>query len=152
MPFIERIEVRAYSRATEVSSRVQEALFRIFPQDVHEHLVVTVTKTEGHNQNPIDVLSAVLEGKKNCARAFAHILEQLSPDNVSHLIDTLEQRLDDGCRLFIRLDKQEAYLGRLQLAQGPDVASVQIHMREYPKCSAVDVRQYIADVVGRSVQ
>jgi RNA binding exosome subunit len=152
MSFVERIEARAYSRATEVSSRVKEALIRVFPEEVHPELAITVTKTEGHNQNPIDVLVAVLKGRKDCARAFAFLLGQLSSDDVDHLTDSLEQRLDDSCRLFLRIDKQEAYLGRLRLAQGPDVVSVQVHMRNYPRCSAVDVNRYIMDIVGRSVQ
>ena len=150
MPFIDIIEARAYSRATEVVARVQQAVLTLFPDDVRNRIRHQTTKTEGHNQNPITVLSALLKGNNACEHTLSHLLRALSSEEAKAILESLDQRLDETCTLFLRIDKQEAYLGRVKLATGPDVISIQYHIRNYPRCTPDDVRQFIGDILGRS--
>ncbi len=149
MVFIETIEARAYSRATEVVARVQQAVMTLFPDDVRARISHQTTKTEGHSQNPITVLSAVLKGSNDCDHTISYLLKRISSEEAKVILESLDQRLDETCTLFLRIDKQEAYLGRVRLAIGPDVINIQFHIRNYPRCTADDVRHFIGDILGR---
>ena len=52
---VDRIEVRAYSRATEVPERVQKALLNLFPESIREQVVVTEEMTGGPRFRPTGV-------------------------------------------------------------------------------------------------
>ncbi|NWF97132.1 MAG: hypothetical protein HXY34_13400 [Candidatus Thorarchaeota archaeon] len=147
MPFVERITTRAYSRGTEVLSRVQTAVLSLYPEAVRERVDLKVTPTEGHNQSPIMVLSADLRGKKDCHHVLTSILGRLEPSDRQTLMSTLEQRLDENCTLYIRVEKQDAYLGRVRLAVGPDLISIQVHLRDYPRCTPESVRGLLSATI-----
>ena len=150
MVFIDTIEARAYSRATEVVARVEQAVLTLFPENVRNRVRLQTTKTEGHYQNSISVLSAVLKGSRVCENTLSHLLKLLSGEEAKAILESLDQRLDETCTLFLRIDQQEAYLGRMRLATGPDVINIQYHIRNYPRCTPDDVRQLIGDILGRS--
>jgi RNA binding exosome subunit len=143
--FVDRIEARAHSRATEVIERVQTAVLNLFPESVQESAQIDIETTEGHRQTRIVVLSAVLEDKSSCESTLSFIAERLSETDRLAIIRSLPLRLDDQCILFLRIDKQESFLGRIQLAKDPDVISVKIHLKQYPRCGPLDVETFLVE-------
>ncbi|MFX1602808.1 MAG: RNA-binding domain-containing protein [Promethearchaeota archaeon] len=143
--FIDRIEARAHSRATEVIERVQTAVLNLFPESIQESVRVTVETTEGHRQTRIVVISAVLEDKAACDDTLSFIAEAFSESDRRAIIRSLTQRLDDQCILFLRIDKQESFLGEIQLATGPDIISVKMHLKQYPRCKPLDVETFLVE-------
>lgn len=144
---VDRIEVRAYSRATEVPERVQTALLNLFPESIREQVVVTEEMTEGHLQNPIIVIAASVAQPSLADVTLRLIMSSLTTGELQYIINTIDRRLDAGCTLFLRADKQAAYLGHIELAQNPDVISIQIHIRKLPKCGPMDVKELIQSFV-----
>jgi len=134
MSYFARVEARAYSRATEIVERVNAAVLNVFPEELRSKVQMTSTRTEGYNQIPIVVIAATTEDKPSSETTADYLLRTLSSTDRETLLSTIRQRLDDRCVLFIRLDKQAAYLGRLQLATESDVISIQLHIRQYPRC------------------
>src|SRR5947199_264959 len=53
------------------------------------------------------------------------------PGAPERLLATLEARTDDDGLLFVRLDKQAAYQGRLELTQGEDCVQLRLKMEAY---------------------
>lgn len=145
MIFIEAVKTRAFSKATEVVERVETAILSIYPEEVHEKVSIRKSKTEGHAHIPIIVISAALQGKQACESTFDYIIRRLSLEDRRALEDSLNQRIDDRCVLFIRIDKQASYLQTMQLARNPDMISVQIHIRQYPRCIQADTKKMIVD-------
>ena len=143
--FVNRIEARAHSRATEVIDRVQSAVLNLFPESVRESVQIVRETTEGHRQTLIVVLSAVLEDKEACETALSFIADTLSETDRWTIIRSLPLRLDDQCILFLRIDKQESFLGRIQLANDADVISVKIHLKQYPRCKPSDVEAFLVE-------
>ncbi|UCH03398.1 MAG: hypothetical protein JSW05_07300 [Candidatus Thorarchaeota archaeon] len=143
--FIDRIEARAHSRATEIIERVQTAVLNLFPESIQESVQVTVERTEGHRQTRIVVISAVLEDKAACDDTLSFIAEAFSESDRRAIIKSLSLRLDDQCILFLRIDKQESFLGGIQLAKGPDVISVKMHLKQYPRCKPLDVETFLVE-------
>ena len=143
--FVGRIEARAYSRATELRERVIAAVRNILPQHMREETPLTVKRTEGQSGDSILVIETAVENKKSCEEVIHYIVDGLSPADRSALVSTLDQRLDDQCTLFLRIDKQASFLGRLELPRGPDVVSIRVHLRDYPRCVREDALKTIQD-------
>ena len=146
--FIDRLEARAYSRATEVPERVTTAILNIFPETVREKVVLSKTKTDGHQRIPITIHIGILDDNKSTSLALQDIFSHLTVDDLQHILNTLEQRVDKECTFFLRIDKQAAYLEDIELAMGPDVISLQVHIMKWPRCSFTDAEQLIRQLIS----
>jgi len=105
------IDLRAFCYATEDDKRVEQALRTYLPDEFE----IERATSEGHHGDRILVLSARVEN----ADEMRHVLSKVAqlPD-VEELIDELDERVDDNCSLFLRLDKQTAYRGEADLGEG----------------------------------
>jgi hypothetical protein len=143
MPFIRRIEARAYAYTTEVPERVESAVLELFPEDVYENLELEVEETESHLGLTITVFEVALENKKACSKTLNYLLGRLSESDRYYLRSTLDRRIDERCRVYFRFDKQAAYLENIKVAQGPDLINLQIHLIEYPRCEQEDAASFL---------
>ena len=86
-------------------------LFRSLPEDYEIERAVN----RGHHGDRIVVFSARVDN----ADDVRHVLRQLSdlPD-IEQVIDELDERVDDNCSFFLRLDKQAAFKGRVDRGEG----------------------------------
>ncbi|RDE13325.1 MAG: hypothetical protein C4K49_08785 [Candidatus Thorarchaeota archaeon] len=135
MSYFAEFEARGHSRPTEILERVSTAVLNVFPEELRGRVKVETQMAEGYNRTTIAVISAVLRAKSPCETAVRHLLRELSSDDRRTLAATLMQRIDERCVLFVRIDKQAAYLGHLKLATGPDMISVKVHIQQYPRCT-----------------
>jgi RNA binding exosome subunit len=134
MPFVSRVEARAYSRATEVLDRVKGAVLNLYPPSTRESVKIETNSTTSHHQSTIVIVNAVLEKKKLCGQVLEYLLDSLSESDKRTLKKTLRKRLDEKCSLFLRLDKQAAFLGKIQLADSPDLINIRVQLIQYPRC------------------
>ena len=144
MPFVTRIEARAYSRATEVLDRVKNAVLNLFPPDFQEFVIIETTNTTSHHQNPIVIVDGTLERKEHCGVTLEFILNSLPESDKRTLKNTLQKRLDEKCSLFLRIDKQAAFLGKIQLADTPDLITIRVQLIQYPRCIRDDALAMIS--------
>ncbi len=141
-PYIDRIEARVFSRATEIPERVRTALLTLFPEGIREHVILIEDETEGHHKNPIHVFSATLDYPYT-DETSRFIFSQLTEDDVTSILGTFALRVDEDCNFFLRIDKQAAYLGHIEIARVPDVISLQLFIRKLPRCREQDARALI---------
>ena len=116
------VDLRAFSYATEDVKRVEQALRTLLPEDVELDRVENV----GHHGDRIVVLSARVER----ADEMRHVLDRLAElEDLDRVLDELDERVDDNCALFLRLDKQAAFRGEVRL--GPGI-TVRTKVEAYP--------------------
>lgn len=115
---------RTFAHATEDESKVEQALK--FASGAEE---IKKSSTAGYHGNPITVLEARVTDSKKIKALFS----RLSPEEVKQLLGSLERRVDDESFFFLRLDKQEAFQGRLKLADHEDVIAVRGKVKSYPQ-------------------
>ncbi len=149
MPFVEKVEARAYSRATEVVDRVKRAVFTLFPESLWDKVNISTTKTEGHGQVPIHVVIASIKGKKQAQTTFSSLVDRLEEADRRWLAASIDQRLDEKCVLYLRVDKQDAFNGDIHIAKGPDVIRVKVYLREYPRCDRQKTIEYVRNTLAR---
>jgi RNA binding exosome subunit len=145
MPFVNKIETRAYARATEVSDRVVSSILSIFPEHLRQIVLIETSRAEGQMGDTITIATGVLEGQDNCGPVLDYVFSQMDRQSLRTIERSLDIRLDEQCVFFLRIDKQAAFQGLVRMADGLDVISVRFYFRQYPRCNWDDVRLLIED-------
>ncbi|MHB8633950.1 MAG: RNA-binding domain-containing protein [Thermoplasmatota archaeon] len=125
------LRLRAMAFATEEVERVSHAV--AFVAGV-EPGVVQVAPLESHHGQPMQVVEANLP-KSRAARAVLERVLAL-PGAREALVATLEARVDDDAVFYLRVDKQAAYQGRLELSTGEDCVQCRFRVESYPASRA----------------
>src|SRR5271169_5272382 len=119
-PSIAYIDVRVFAYATEALDKVQTAVRNLLPIELAETLIFQTTSLTGHFGNPITLLSAKLEDKKLLPAALQKIGLGLSSLDKEELSQNLKLHIERG-NLYLRFDKQSAYLGNIKFTQNDPV-------------------------------
>ncbi len=138
MTFVAKIAARAYSRATELQERVQSAILNLFPEEFRKDVELNTSDVEGHSGDDMQIVVAKLKKKIWCESTLDHIFSSFDNRDRRRVQNSLMRRLNVNCLFFLRIDKQAAFLGRIALADGPDVISVRIDIKQFPKCRQED--------------
>lgn len=136
-----RIDFRTFVHATEDEGRVRAAL-----DFVSGGAPVERSEVEGYHGNPIVVLQAQI-GRAGDIEQFWRMLS--GEGQLTDIGRQLERRFDDDLTLHMKLDKQEAYLGRLRLADHDDAIIVRAKVASYPAKRSLalpSLAEYIQEV------
>ena len=111
---VRQVEISVFKHATEDRAKVLRAVRNLFPKDA-EFPNYTETNLEGYFGDPIITLHFQIKHRRSATELFDNILENLSSLDYVSLLDELPQRIDETKNLYLRLDKQKAYLGKIAL-------------------------------------
>ena len=75
---------------------------------------------------------AILEARLTHQRQFRRLFQNLGPDVCAWILEDIENRVDDDCMFYLRLDKQAAVLGRYEPAHHGDVIAVTGRVQAHP--------------------
>ena len=104
-----------------------------------------VTETTGYYENPIIMLNTKLVKKQ--AKAFMKkFLKLLSNDQISQLIEEIEERVADS-KFHLRLDKQELIKGVVKLSE-KETVKIKIHTPIYNKKESIQKFSEVFQVVN----
>ncbi|MBP1987424.1 RNA-binding protein [Halolamina salifodinae] len=116
------VDLRTFCYATEDEKRVEQALRRFLPEEYEIERAVN----SGHHGDRIVVFSARVDN----ADDVRHVLRQLSElSDIETVIAELDERVDDNCAFFLRLDKQDAFKGTVD--RGPGI-TLRAKVEAYP--------------------
>jgi len=125
------VELRAHCHATEEPERVERALRTLSPDCEPE-----MEKAEGHYGNPILLMRCRLEGD-----AIDGFWRRVRDAGVlPRILDGLEDRVDENAVLHVRLDKQRAFAGEIDLTLHDDVIAVRAKIAAHPAKKSAALR------------
>ncbi|RJX43745.1 hypothetical protein DM826_05700 [Halonotius aquaticus] len=124
------IDLRTFCYATEDEKRVEEALQQFLPEEFE----IDRVENTGHHGDRIVILSARVE----TADGMRVVLDQLAAlDSIDRVLEELDERVDDNCSFFLRLDKQAAFNGLVRLGEGITLrAKVEAYPAKHEKAVA----------------
>lgn len=122
------IELRVFSHATEDTEKVQTAVRNTLPAEVPDALIFKRSNLTGHHGNPITLIEAKIKDKNSVLPAFEKLARSLHGLDKESLRSAVQQHIEKG-NLYIRLDKQSAFLGELRLSQ-TDPIHLKIHFKK----------------------
>jgi RNA binding exosome subunit len=123
------IDIRVFAHATEDPERVLTATRNILPRESIDTVTFKKSNLTGHHGNPIILYETKIKEKKLVQTAFEKLCSGLSVLNKEILANEVQQHVDKG-NLYVRLDKQSAYLNELKLSS-TDPIHLRIHFKKH---------------------
>ena len=121
---LSHINFRCFSYATEDPEKVRKAFeFIAGPGGVE------IRKEKGYHGNEIIIMEKEIK-RKGEIRDFVKRLK--SAGVLEDILSMLDELMDESGNIYLRFDKQEAYLERWKLAFKGDVVAVRIKVNAYP--------------------
>jgi len=105
------VDLRTFCYATEDEPRVESALRQFLPDEYP----IDRETGEGHHGDPIVVLSARVENADDVRHVVGKVREL---DDLETVLDELDQRVDEDCAFYLKLDKQAAFRGEVRRGEG----------------------------------
>jgi RNA binding exosome subunit len=131
------VDVRVFAHATEDLEKVLKAVRNILPTESADTVTFEKTALTGHHGNPITLFEARIKNKKAARMFLEKLALNLSMVDKEALNSEIAQHVESG-NLFIRLDKQSAYLGEFRFGSS-DPIHVRMHFRKPSTEEVIDI-------------
>jgi len=131
------IDIRVFAHATEEVDKVLNAVRNIFPSELIDLIAFKKSNLTGHHGNPIILFETRIKEKNAAKTVFEKLSLGLSILDKELLNNEIKQHLDKG-NLYIRLDKQSAYLNELKLSSA-DPIHLRIHFKKHSQEEVIDI-------------
>ena len=132
-----KVELSAHAHATEDVNKVVKAMLNLLPPNLRREVEVRKEPLQGHYSNPIIRITIVVEGER-AVSVVKHLGSVLDDYDKEIIEASLASRYDRKTgRVFIRFSKQDAYLGRIRVAEGDDVIRMVITVQGTPDVKVV---------------
>jgi len=114
------VDIRFCAHATEDLEKVMDAIQNISPTDDEDEITFNKDALEGHYGNPITFFETRIKNKKIIKALVENLASNLSSLDKAELSRTLDLCFEKGS-LYIRLDKQAAFQGKIKLVSSDPV-------------------------------
>ena len=131
------IDIRVFAHATEEVDKVLNAVRNIFPSELIDLIAFKKSNLTGHHGNPIILFETRIKEKNAAQTVFEKLSLGLSTLDKELLNSEINQHLDKG-NLYVRLDKQSAYLNELKLSSA-DSIHFRIHFKKHSQEEVTDI-------------
>ena len=125
------MRVQTFCYATERKELLEEVMEELLGDAEYSEEL-----TESEHGNTMTILEARLTKQ----RQYRELFERLGPDIRSWILEDMDNRVDDDCMFYIRLDKQKAVLGTYEVAHHGDVIAVTGKIQSHPARKEVAAR------------
>jgi RNA binding exosome subunit len=123
------VRISTIVHATEDSERVSRAIQGLFSSEMPAGS--TIRRVKGHHGNEISTIEFVARNAKQVERFLRNLWSGLSQLDRTEVFSSLASRIDSAGTLFLRIDKQEAFRGKIRL-QDSDPIKIAISFRRKP--------------------
>jgi RNA binding exosome subunit len=124
---IDYVDLSVFAHATEDPEKVLTALRNLFQTDLTETVQFEKNSLTGHHGNSITLFKAHLTEKTFLSELFEKFSQNLSALDKDELITNFNLYIEKTS-LYLRFDKQDAFLGKIKLAQN-DTIRLKIHFK-----------------------
>ncbi|MCD6563776.1 MAG: hypothetical protein J7K23_07695 [Thermoproteales archaeon] len=124
---VSSIDIETFSHATEKREKVIKALMNLIPKHLRDNITdkLTYNTYHGHYGNPIVFYKIKITKDQGAQDIAEYILSNIDKIDVQIILNNIRERVDKS-NFYLRLNKQNAYHGKLTLYDGDDVIKVKI--------------------------
>jgi len=138
-------EISAIANATEDVEKVRVAIRNIMPSGLRDKAIFIQETTTGYHGNPITTLRTAFTERSDVENLIGQIASRISSLDRANLTDYLSQYVDEDGNLYLRFDKQAAYLTELHMRQED---AIRIKVRFYGSRHKPEVMRKIFKEIG----
>jgi hypothetical protein len=133
MKLAHSIKVSVFIKSEENEVPVREKLLSLFPFNFEEEkLILNRSKAQGFNQRQIIIYEVNLE-KERHTNAFLKFLREKLDEQQKEMLMHQENRLDEECNFFLRLDKQSLLNNSINITDCGECFHIRISIAAFPK-------------------
>ncbi|RLF08328.1 MAG: hypothetical protein DRJ64_01235 [Thermoprotei archaeon] len=124
---VSSIEIETFSHATERRERVLKALLNLIPKELRNKIEENIkfNTLQGHYGNPIIFYRVKVTRDRGAQEIVEYILSNIDKIDSEIILHNIQERVDKSS-FYLRLNKQNAYLGKFTLYDGDDVIRIKI--------------------------
>ena len=137
------VRVQTFCYATEKRELLEETMTELLGTDEFVEEI-----SEGEHGN----VMTILESRLTKQREFNALFRKLGPEICGWIVEDIDNRIDDDCVFYIRLDKQKAVQGIYEVAHHGDVIAITGKVQAHPAKKEVAVRTLREFLTGLSNQ
>ena len=126
-PPVGYISIRLFAHATEDIEKVLTAARNLVSQEHADSVQFKRTRLRGHHGNPITILEAKIRDPEVIQGLLDKLASELSPRDKRYLRRKIGLHVD-GSNLYLRLDKQAAFLGEIRFSN-VDAIRLSLHFK-----------------------
>ncbi len=127
------VRLTTFIQATEDEDKVLDAIATFIPEEIDEDDVIfDIDETKGFFGNPIKVVNVEIKRSKAVRQFLDYFKEILSEEDREYLLENIDEKVDEEGTLYVRFNKQKAYLGDVEIDEGADVIQVRIKVKAFP--------------------
>ena len=127
---IKGISLSTLAQATEDLSRVKGAMLNMVSESFRGACQINSVDAKGHYGNPIIVLTLEVQDKQRAKEIVDYIVRLLPVGDRISIRDQINIHYDGRSTLFLRVDKQTAFLRAPRLSISNDVIRIKISLIE----------------------
>ena len=117
------IRVQTFCYATERKELLEEVM---------EELLGDVEYSEEPTESEHGNMMTILEARLTKQKQFKQLFIDLGPEIREWILSDIENRVDEDCMFYMRLDKQKAVLGEYAVAHHGDVIAITGKIQSHP--------------------
>ncbi|RLG55709.1 MAG: hypothetical protein DRN99_01910 [Thermoproteota archaeon] len=118
-----RATIETYAYPTEDPSKVRKALLSLIPEHLREEVKLRHEKLRGQFGYSIEKYTITVRGRKKATEVARRIIQSLPKKDLEQLLERIDLHMDGGT-LYIRVSKQKALEGVIELEEGGDIIRV----------------------------
>ena len=122
------IDIRVFAHATEDADKVLKAVQNVLPPELIDNVTFKKASLTGHHGNPIVFFETRIKDKNFFQAIFERLSTGLNVLDKEVLGNEIRRHIENG-NLYIRLDKQCAYLNEVKLSN-VDPIHFKIHFKK----------------------
>ena len=143
---LSEVVLSTHCHATEDLEKVKRALLNSIPPELRTTANIHSEMLHGYHGNPIIKLEVRFKGDE-AYHVIRYLLSSISDVDRRYLFASLDMRYNrKDNKLFLRLDKQEAYLGNIVLYEGDDSIKISVSFSMIRSIDAV--KEFLKQLAG----
>lgn len=144
---VTRLTLNTFYHSTEEPAKVRSALLNALPESIRNKAKIAEVIAQGHYGNVIGILTSDFSGKE-ALNILAYIICSLPLIDRQILKATIDNRVGSRpSHVYLRLSKQDAFLGKLTLLDSDDVIKVSATVTGVRRVE--DLREFIDDLISK---
>lgn len=142
---ISKVIITTHCHATEDLEKVKQAMLNILNPDLRNKINIEQETLYGYHRNPITRLKIVLE-ENDALEFLKYLMKSMSEGDKQLIVTSIEMRYNKKANeIFIRLNKQDAYLGIISVYDGDDAIKISISFSMLRSVEAI--RNFLENLV-----
>ena len=117
------VRVQTFVYATEDRELIEETMCNLVDPEVMSEDI-----SEGEHGNE----TIIIEARYTKQREFADLFSKLPQGIIDYILEDIDNRVDEDCILYLRLDKQKAVQGIYEVAHHGDVIAITGKIQAHP--------------------